>query len=343
MKKVSVIVPIYNTKKFLSSVFDSLLIQSYSDVEIIAVDDGSTDGSTELCREYAEKDSRIRFYPIENIGVSGARNFGLDKVTGDYVMFLDSDDQYAPDAIEKLVEAAGYSDADVVSAGMIKSVGTAETKIGCASFDETVEGDELYSVLESACLGRDEALCSFVTKLYRSDFLKENGIRFSGLKSGEDTVFALEAMICASNMYFLSGHYFYKYVINDNSFTRKNLSIEERIDYSNQFFAECERVIEKYGVTYLNGAFSGRRSLAIYDFVMNTVSRSDLTKNQKMQALKRICEEKYYLEITDTEIFKAHSFRVRRIMKLAVKGNVNGLYRFSSALQLIKKFAALCK
>lgn len=337
MKKVSIIVPIYNTKEFLPQVFDSLLSQSYSNIEIIAVDDGSTDGSTDVCREYAEKDGRIRFYPIENTGVSGARNFGLDKVTGDYVMFLDSDDKYIADAVEKLVEAAGSSEADIVSAGIIKTDGASEHKIGCTKYSEDVEGDELYSVLESACFGWDAALCSFIDKLYRADFIREHKLCFPNLRSGEDTVFALETMICASKIYFLNDHYFYKYVINDNSFTQKKLSVEQRIEFSNQFFAECERVIEKYGMTFLKRSFTGRKALAVYDFVMNSVSRTDLTKTQRIDFLKRICEEKYYLDITDKEIFKTHSFRVRKTVLLAAKGRINGLYRFASFLQLIKK------
>ncbi len=343
MKKVSIIIPIYNTKEFLPSLFDSLLSQSYGNIEIIAVDDGSTDGSTQTCKEYAEKDGRIRFYPIENTGVSGARNFGLDKAEGDYVMFLDSDDHYKENAVEKLMDAAESSDADIVSAGIVKIVGTSENVIDCTAFSGDVEGDVLYSVLESACLGRDAALCSFISKLYKADFIKEKGIRFPDLKSGEDTVFALEAMICASKMYFLNGHCFYKYVINEKSFTRKKLSIEKRIDFSNKFFGECERVIEKYGMTFLKQSFTGRKALAIYDFVMNATEREDLSKAEKLEALKRICEEKYYLDITDKEIFKTHSFRVRRTAKLAAEGKVGSLYNFASFLHFIKRIKSVVK
>ena len=92
MAKVSVIVPIYNVQEFLPSCLDSLINQTLEDIEIIAVDDGSTDNSPQILDDYASKDSRIKAFHIKNCGVSNARNFGLAKASGDYIGFVDSDD-----------------------------------------------------------------------------------------------------------------------------------------------------------------------------------------------------------------------------------------------------------
>lgn len=92
MKKVSIIVPIYNVSKYLDECINSLLKQTYENLEVILVDDGSTDGSYELCKLYAKKDKRVKAFHKENGGVSSARNFGLDNATGDYISFVDSDD-----------------------------------------------------------------------------------------------------------------------------------------------------------------------------------------------------------------------------------------------------------
>ncbi len=111
-EKVSVIVPVYNTAAYLEKCLDSLLNQTYPDVEVLAVDDGSTDGSRELLRQHAERDSRLRVLEQSHGGVSAAKNQALNAMTGDYLMFVDSDDWIEPDTVEALLTLIG--DKDVV-------------------------------------------------------------------------------------------------------------------------------------------------------------------------------------------------------------------------------------
>jgi len=111
---VSVIVPVYNVKRFLSESLNSVINQTYKRLEIIVVDDGSTDGSEAICDEFAAKDSRIRVIHQENKGLSGARNTGLDVMTGEIVAFIDSDDAFLPTMIEKMVCVMNESDVDIV-------------------------------------------------------------------------------------------------------------------------------------------------------------------------------------------------------------------------------------
>ena len=111
---ISIIVPIYNREKYLSECIDSILVQSYSDFEVLLIDDGSTDRSGEICDEYAQKDARIRVFHKENGGVSSARNVGLDNATGEWIAFVDSDDWVG----EKYLESfSGHLDADLVIGG----------------------------------------------------------------------------------------------------------------------------------------------------------------------------------------------------------------------------------
>ena len=111
---MSVIVPLYNVEKYLRQCLDSILAQTYQNLEIILVDDGSTDSSAEICRGYCEKDERFRLFRKENSGASGARNYGLDHARGEYIYFLDSDDEILPSAIDKLVNCAVENSADLV-------------------------------------------------------------------------------------------------------------------------------------------------------------------------------------------------------------------------------------
>ena len=97
---VSIIVPVYNNEKYLRQCLDSITNQTFKDIEIILVDDGSTDNSASICEEYAKEDSRVVFIHSENKGVSNARNIGIDKSKGKFIMFCDSDDWLENDYIE---------------------------------------------------------------------------------------------------------------------------------------------------------------------------------------------------------------------------------------------------
>ena len=99
---ITVIVPVYNTEKYLERCLDSIVGQTYRDLEILLIDDGSTDSSGEICRQYAEADDRITVLVKENGGQASARNLGLDRMQGEYVLFVDSDDYVSPDFVEEL-------------------------------------------------------------------------------------------------------------------------------------------------------------------------------------------------------------------------------------------------
>ena len=113
MEKVSLIVPVYNTQNYLNQCFNSLVGQSYNNVEIILVDDGSTDNSYKICREYEKKYERIKLFHKENGGLSDARNYGLMQATGEYISFVDSDDYLKKDFVKTLVKLIKKYDADI--------------------------------------------------------------------------------------------------------------------------------------------------------------------------------------------------------------------------------------
>lgn len=112
--KVSLIIPVYNVFVFLQQCLDSVLSQTFKDIEIIVIDDGSTDESGMLCDAYAEGDDKIKVYRTENRGLSAARNLGLDKATGEYIAFLDSDDWIESNFLHRMVETAETYEPDIV-------------------------------------------------------------------------------------------------------------------------------------------------------------------------------------------------------------------------------------
>ena len=110
---ISIIVPVYNVEEYLKQCLDSILEQTYRNWELILVNDGSTDSSGLICQEYAEKDARIRYYEKENGGLSDARNYGIDRVQGEYITFIDSDDWVTKTYIEELYSKLQHYNADV--------------------------------------------------------------------------------------------------------------------------------------------------------------------------------------------------------------------------------------
>ena len=119
--KVSVIVPVYNVEKYVAKCIESILGQTYSDIEILIVDDGSTDGSYAICRRYADIDFRIKLFTQDNEGLSASRNKMLKEATGEYILFVDADDWILPYLVERLLELIDEYDADIASCSYVKT------------------------------------------------------------------------------------------------------------------------------------------------------------------------------------------------------------------------------
>ena len=185
---VSVIVPVYNVLPYLREALDSVIHQTYSKLEIVIVDDGSTDGSGAVCDEY-KSDARVRVIHQENRGLSGARNTGLDLMTGEYVSFLDSDDAFYPEMIETMLAALIDRDADMVSCGY--AIVETEGKLKYAKTVEYVKAEkETVLDKEKAFSAMMEGRYTFCVwnKLYRKKLWES--FRFSEGAVCEDIIAA---------------------------------------------------------------------------------------------------------------------------------------------------------
>ena len=131
---VSVIVPIYKVEKYLNKCVDSIINQSYKNLEIILVDDGSPDKCGEICDKYAEKDSRVKVIHKENGGLSDARNAGIDIAKGDYLLFVDSDDWITSNICEVLIKNANDNLSDIIACNQYESFDGGFHKI-CESYE----------------------------------------------------------------------------------------------------------------------------------------------------------------------------------------------------------------
>lgn len=165
---ISVIVPIYDVEQYICRCVDSIIAQTYKHLEIILVDDGSTDNCPQICDEYAKKDSRIRVIHKKNGGLSDARNAGMDVATGEYISFIDSDDYVSNDFIETLYNAAISENSDIVECSVVK-------------FYEDEHFDEYKDDLKIASFNTEESLSKLIAenpfkqhvwnKLYKADLV----------------------------------------------------------------------------------------------------------------------------------------------------------------------------
>ncbi|EPD59552.1 glycosyltransferase family 2 protein [Faecalimonas umbilicata] len=233
--KVSVIVPIYNAEEYLAQCIESVLAQTLKEIELILIDDGSTDESLKICNAYSETDNRIQVFSNRNVGQGLERNFGVKKATGEYISFLDSDDQYKKDMLEKLYKKAVEINADMVSGGyadicngnLIK-----EHPLDNEILDSNVKIKEAMSNLISYEKKDGYAGCIAVwDSIFRRDLLVEKDIQFLSEREvySEDLLYKLTVMSYSKKIAFYSD-IVYLYRVNDNSFTNHiNQSVLSRI------------------------------------------------------------------------------------------------------------------
>ena len=185
---VSVIVPVYNSKMYLEACLDSIVNQSYKNLEIILIDDGSTDGSSNVLDLYAAEDNRVKVIHNANHGVSYSRNFGISVATGDKILFIDSDDTVDLDYVNKLVEPLEKEDYDVVVCG-INDVNVKKNKSRARKFPKHLTGN----LKEDFCaLFMMPIITGAVTKLYDAKILREKDVNFSeDISFNEDVMFNL--------------------------------------------------------------------------------------------------------------------------------------------------------
>ena len=218
---ISVIVPVYKTEQYLERCIMSILTQTYTNIELILVDDGSPDNCPDMCDSYVKMDERVKVIHKTNGGVSSARNAGLEAAKGEYISFIDSDDYIEPDMYEKLIEKAMEYDCDVVMCDCVKENGehsnlyTHDVRGGFYNYEQLL--NEHYPHLLMMENIEYPATISNVTILWKSvlntdDLRYEPNIRFS-----EDLLFGAKLLRKAKSFYYMKGEALYHYVFNENS------------------------------------------------------------------------------------------------------------------------------
>ncbi len=205
MPKVSVIVPVYNVEKYLRECLDSIVNQTYKNIEVICIDDGSTDSSLEILQEYAQRDDRVVILQQENQGAAVARNYGMSLAKGEYISFLDSDDVFHLQMFEKTVAKADFFDADIT----IFRAMTFDTNNNVkAVMKDYISKYKLGQIKTFSYIDvPDKIFNSFLipawNKLFKKDFIIRNNIMFQDIKRYNDLFFTNTALVMASKIILL--------------------------------------------------------------------------------------------------------------------------------------------
>ena len=209
---LSIIVPVYNVEQYLPRCLDSILAQTFTDFEVIAVDDGSPDNCGQILDEYAQKDKRIKVIHKENGGVSSARNAGLDVAVGEYIGFVDPDDTIFPDMYEHLYSEAVAGNYDIVQCGCIQvnEAGDVIQNLACNEEKEYTNTDDMLCDFFECVI-----INSVWNKIYRFDIVKN--VRFmTELRVAEDGLFVHGCLLKAQKVKIIS-RCSYCYFISNSS------------------------------------------------------------------------------------------------------------------------------
>lgn len=245
---VSVIVPVYNAAPGLARCIESVRRQTYANLEVLLVNDGSVDASGEICRMYQRVDARIRVIDKQNEGVSAARNDAIEAAKGRYLQFVDSDDYLAPNATELLVSCAAANDCDLVIAPYWR-VKDGESEFVMYSF---LRGGEVMSKTEFARELMEEPASFYYgvlwNKLYRADIIRRHDIRCNtALSWSEDFLFNLEYIRYADRFAALDEPVYY-YVDNKKSITHTQMDLVSVVKTKARLFAYYKELYEHLGL-----------------------------------------------------------------------------------------------
>lgn len=342
---ISIIIPIYNAEKYLGKCVESLLAQSYADIEVVCVDDGSKDASLQLLNEYKQADRRIKIVTQTNSGASGARNTGLDNCTGDYIMFIDSDDWIDKETCETALATAEKTGADVVMWDYLRELPGKAIPKNIFDTDMVFDRCEIENKLRRRMIGllneelvdptSADSLSPVWGKLYRASVIKKSNARFYDIKktgSHEDGLFNLDVFSEVKSAVYIHKFFNHYRKTNEESITTKynpkyKAQREHLYDYMESYIKE-NHLGEEY-----TRALENRIALEVLNLGLNIFA----SKERPIRTLKDTLKESRYrdsLKKLDLTHFPVHW----KLFYLCAKTNFTpGLYVLLKAIHFLKK------
>lgn len=287
--KYSVIIPVYNVEKYIDRCLKSIISQNYDDLEIIVVDNGSTDSSGSICDTYANEHSNISVYHIENHGVGSARNFGLSKARGEFIYFVDSDDYLVGNLFAEFEDKL-TPDLDLLVFSYYNSFEqemTEKTRTkNILPYNDSYDKYDFSKIFKDLFLS--DILYTVWNKIYRREFLLENNFSFEQYKLGEDVRFNLDVYREVNKIY-LSQDSYYVYVTGRKGSAMSGYN-PKRLQYQLQELKLVDSLLKDWHIdsSNLDNAVKARILMSnIYN-----ISKQKLPVTNKVKLVKEICKNK---------------------------------------------------
>ena len=318
---LSIIVPVYNGGKFLKKCIENVLEQTYKDLEVIIVNDGSTDDTKAICDGYDISDKRVRFIHIENSGVSTARNIGVEAARGKYIGFLDCDDRIDNKMYSSMIRILEKESVDMVMCSYVsefddhneeKLFDIANIKVEDKSIKNEIMLKMVSSINENGSY--NEVIMGSIWRcLYKKEIIESNYIKFDKeLKYSEDLVFVLEYLDACKSVYLTNDiYYFYNRKTADLSTTQKHIvGLEGNIDKVHK------RLLEILDIPNFKSekSWALREITNMYTISVNIAIQNDKTFSEKVKELRRMLKRREF----DLYIKKLNSNEYYSLNKLVV-------------------------
>jgi len=311
--KVSIIIPFYNAMNYLEDCVNSVAAQTLSHIEIILIDDGSTDLSAKIADDFAHTDIRIKVIHQSNSGVSAARNAGLDAATGEYIGFIDADDIAVASMYESLYQTAVEHQVDIVGSGFIKFGVLTDSEI---KVDSPLEKEKVLvkqDIIDSAVHMHSSGCFCFIWRfLYSAKLVNGKHIRFDDtIKIGEDTLFCMECFFNAQTAYIISSA-LYKYRIHPDSVMRRKYKPELTYSLARQYEKKlrmCETFMADKKQEYLYDLSKYNITVLFYQMLKNLYSNNEHINTRK--ALKELAKSE--MIANSFQVFSLNTIRSKSI------------------------------
>lgn len=305
--KITVIIPVYNVEKYVGEALDSVINQTYKNLEIIVIDDESKDSSGDICEEYAKKDNRITVVHQKNKGLSGARNTGLDLATGKYIMFLDSDDKFELDACENFYKEIEKTNAEYVVGNYIY-IDEDGTKWEKPVFDQDKYKEFKLSI-------EDYKNSFFImnstvwNKIFRRSFLEELKMKFVERVPAEDAIFTTYCFIKSSQVYYMP-KIMYNYRMRYSDSISNSCSKEYFMGINKAYKIIYENFKENNRLDFYRFFYAKSMNYILYKFIDST----RLTLEERIEVLDKM--KWFYMLSNDLKIptiFKSVQYIINAI------------------------------
>lgn len=272
--KVTIVIPVYNTQSYIDQCLSSVVNQTFSNIKIIIVNDGSTDNSLKICQKYADNDNRITLVNKPNEGVSIARNVGISLAEGEWIYFLDSDDYLDKNTVENLLDEAELFDADIIQFGVRSYIDLNIVR------EKKPKNKKIYNNLHDFLLENELKPISAWLHFFNLKIIKENKILFNtNLKHGEDMLFVY-SVYCHACKILVLNEIFYNQVLSPNSASRKPIQIDVLFD-TMLFIAELADYVKKRNLTNCYSLELIELSKRIFVIPLLLESKNEFYENKK--------------------------------------------------------------